>query len=144
MRAHGRVQGVFFRDTCRRLATSRGVAGWVRNRRDGSVEAVPEHLAERAQSLASGQRLEDLIEAADRLARTYSGGMQRKLDVARGLIHRPRVLFLFTGGVVMDAALGSDHRAVAADETADAGYDDGVLSHRMALPRPGLSKRQAS
>ena len=24
-----------------------------------------------------------------------------------------------------------------ADETADAGYDDGVLSHRMALPRPG-------
>ncbi|HJP71034.1 MAG TPA: ATP-binding cassette domain-containing protein, partial [Candidatus Limnocylindria bacterium] len=36
----------------------------------------------------------DLVEAADRLARTYSGGMQRKLDVAMGLIHRPRVLFL--------------------------------------------------
>jgi ABC-2 type transport system ATP-binding protein len=35
-----------------------------------------------------------LGEAADRLARTYSGGMQRKLDVAMGLIHRPRVLFL--------------------------------------------------
>jgi ABC-2 type transport system ATP-binding protein len=35
-----------------------------------------------------------LAGAADRVARTYSGGMQRKLDVAMGLIHRPRVLFL--------------------------------------------------
>jgi acylphosphatase len=37
---HGRVQGVFFRDTTRRMAESRGVAGWVRNDPDGSVEAV--------------------------------------------------------------------------------------------------------
>jgi acylphosphatase len=36
----GRVQGVFFRDTCRREAARHGVAGWVRNRPDGSVEAV--------------------------------------------------------------------------------------------------------
>ena len=36
-----------------------------------------------------------LREAASRLGRTYSGGMQRKLDVAMGLIHRPRVLFLY-------------------------------------------------
>jgi ABC-2 type transport system ATP-binding protein len=35
-----------------------------------------------------------LTEAADRQARGYSGGMQRKLDIAMGLIHRPRVLFL--------------------------------------------------
>jgi ABC-2 type transport system ATP-binding protein len=35
-----------------------------------------------------------LADAANRLARTYSGGMQRKLDVAMGLVHRPRVLFL--------------------------------------------------
>ncbi|HET6944683.1 MAG TPA: ATP-binding cassette domain-containing protein [Gaiellaceae bacterium] len=35
-----------------------------------------------------------LTEAASRLVRTYSGGMQRKLDVAAGLMHRPRVLFL--------------------------------------------------
>ena len=39
---HGRVQGVFFRDTMRRRAESRGVAGWVRNRGDGTVEAVLE------------------------------------------------------------------------------------------------------
>ncbi len=37
---HGRVQGVFFRDTTRREARTRGVAGWVRNRPDGAVEAV--------------------------------------------------------------------------------------------------------
>jgi acylphosphatase len=37
---HGQVQGVFFRDTCRRHATESGVAGWVRNRSDGAVEAV--------------------------------------------------------------------------------------------------------
>ena len=36
----------------------------------------------------------NLVDAADRLAKTYSGGMVRKLDVAIGLMHRPRVLFL--------------------------------------------------
>ena len=37
---HGRVQGVFFRDTTRRTAQQHGVAGWVRNTWDGTVEAV--------------------------------------------------------------------------------------------------------
>jgi acylphosphatase len=36
----GQVQGVFFRDTCRRRAQSYGVTGWVRNCPDGTVEAV--------------------------------------------------------------------------------------------------------
>jgi acylphosphatase len=40
VRAHGRVQGVFFRDSVRREAESAGVAGWARNRADGTVEAV--------------------------------------------------------------------------------------------------------
>jgi acylphosphatase len=39
---HGRVQGVFFRDSVRERAQSASVAGWVRNRSDGSVEAVLE------------------------------------------------------------------------------------------------------
>lgn len=38
--AHGRVQGVFFRDSTRRRAHEAGVAGWVTNRPDGAVEAV--------------------------------------------------------------------------------------------------------
>jgi acylphosphatase len=37
---HGRVQGVFFRDSTRRMAERESVAGWVHNRRDGAVEAV--------------------------------------------------------------------------------------------------------
>ncbi len=38
--AEGRVQGVFFRDSTRQAAERRGVAGWVRNTGDGTVEAV--------------------------------------------------------------------------------------------------------
>src|SRR3954468_11855213 len=36
----------------------------------------------------------DLVHAADRPARTYSGGMRRRLDLAAALVHRPEVLFL--------------------------------------------------
>ncbi len=42
VRAHGRVQGVFFRDSLRRAAQREGVAGWAANRSAGTVEAVLE------------------------------------------------------------------------------------------------------
>ena len=48
---HGNVQGVFFRDTCRRQAESRGVAGWITNRPDGAVEAVFEGDADAVAAL---------------------------------------------------------------------------------------------
>src|SRR3954469_8068785 len=51
IRAHGRVQGVFFRDSVRREAQSRGVAGWARNCADGTVEAVFEGDAEAVDAL---------------------------------------------------------------------------------------------
>ncbi|HSL57407.1 MAG TPA: acylphosphatase [Acidimicrobiales bacterium] len=38
----GRVQGVFFRDSCRRVAVGAGVRGWARNLPDGRVEVVAE------------------------------------------------------------------------------------------------------
>jgi acylphosphatase len=57
----GRVQGVFFRDTCQRLAEQGGVAGWVRNLPDGRVEAVFEGPDEEVRRLVdwarSGPRL---------------------------------------------------------------------------------------
>ena len=49
--AHGRVQGVFFRDSTDREARRRGLAGWVRNRDDGTVEAVFEGAPEDVRAL---------------------------------------------------------------------------------------------
>jgi acylphosphatase len=51
VRAHGRVQGVFFRDSVRREAARRGVAGWARNCGDGTVEAVFEGEPEAVDAL---------------------------------------------------------------------------------------------
>jgi acylphosphatase len=50
---HGQVQGVFFRDSTRERAQSRGVAGWVRNRSDGAVEAVFEGEADAVERLVA-------------------------------------------------------------------------------------------
>lgn len=47
LRIRGKVQGVFFRESARREAERLGLAGWVRNRSDGSVEALVEGPAER-------------------------------------------------------------------------------------------------
>jgi len=52
----GRVQGVYFRDTCRQLAVRRGVRGWVRNLPDGRVEAVFEGQPDDVQHLVDWAR----------------------------------------------------------------------------------------
>ena len=52
----GRVQGVFFRDTCQREAQSRGVAGWVRNDEHGSVTAHFEGDAEAVAAMVEWAR----------------------------------------------------------------------------------------
>jgi ABC-2 type transport system ATP-binding protein len=53
-------------------------------------------LGKRESRLRAGQLLErfELTDAANRPAKTYSGGMRRRLDIAASLIARPRVLFL--------------------------------------------------
>ena len=53
---HGYVQGVFFRDSLRRLAERHGVAGWARNRLDGTVEAVFEGPPEGVERLVAYAR----------------------------------------------------------------------------------------
>src|SRR3954464_7615902 len=61
-----------------------------------------------------------LSDAADRLVKTYSGGMARKLDVAIGLMHRPQVLFLDEPTTGLDpearAAMWDEIGRLSADE----------------------------
>jgi acylphosphatase len=52
----GLVQGVFFRDSTRRLAQRHGVAGWVANRADGAVEAVFEGEVDAVERLVAFSR----------------------------------------------------------------------------------------
>ena len=75
----GFVQGVFFRDTIRRRALTRGVSGWARNEPDGSVQAVfegepaaVEALVELCREGPRGARV-DRIEVADELPEGLSG-----------------------------------------------------------------------
>jgi acylphosphatase len=49
----GRVQGVFFRDSCRERARAEGVGGWVRNCGDGSVEAEFEGMPDAVDRLVA-------------------------------------------------------------------------------------------
>ncbi len=76
---HGRVQGVFFRDTTRSRAAQRGVSGWVRNNRDGTVEAVFEGDRDAVESMlrfaAEGPRGADVerVDVAEEVPEGLSG-----------------------------------------------------------------------
>jgi acylphosphatase len=56
IRIHGRVQGVGYRDYLRDEADRLGVTGWVRNRADGSVEALVQGSAEAVERILSWAR----------------------------------------------------------------------------------------
>ncbi len=76
---HGRVQGVFFRDSTQREASGRGLAGWVRNRGDGAVEAVfegsPDDVRALAEFCESGPSAADVerVEATEEEPQGLSG-----------------------------------------------------------------------
>ncbi len=71
IRAHGRVQGVYFRDSTAWAARARGVAGWVRNDPDGTVTAVFEGDAAGVEALVElcrrgpGRARVEWLEVAD-------------------------------------------------------------------------------
>jgi len=71
VRVAGRVQGVFFRDSVRREAVARGVAGWAQNCADGTVEAVFEGSSDAVDALVElcrrgpGQAKVDQVEVAE-------------------------------------------------------------------------------
>jgi acylphosphatase len=57
LRITGEVQGVGYRDALRREALARGLTGWVRNRRDGSVEAVLQGPGEAVEAVIGWTRI---------------------------------------------------------------------------------------
>lgn len=59
--------------------------------------------AERQTRIKEVLKLVDLEDKADLLVEKYSGGMKRRLEIARGLIHQPRVLFLDEPTLGLDA-----------------------------------------
>lgn len=73
----------------------------------------------------------DLTEAADRVASTYSGGMQRKLDILMGLIHRPQVLFLDEPTTGLDPEARADLWAEIERLTRDDGLTILLTTHYL-------------
>jgi acylphosphatase len=79
VRAHGRVQGVFFRDSVRREAERRGVAGWARNCMDGTAEAVFEGPGEAVEAMVAfvrrgpGHASVSSVDVADEACEGLSG-----------------------------------------------------------------------
>ncbi len=67
IRVHGHVQGVWFRDWTNREAHRLGVDGWVRNRRDGTVEVLVGGEAEAVKSLIERLHEGPLHAQVDRL-----------------------------------------------------------------------------
>jgi ABC-2 type transport system ATP-binding protein len=101
-------------------AAVRRVIGCVGQRSGGDREATGRENV-RLQGQLYGLRGRDLAarvdellaqigleESADRLVRTYSGGMQRRLDIAMALVHRPQVLFLDEPTTGLDPEVRSD------------------------------------
>ena len=72
-----------------------------------------------------------LAEAADRVARGYSGGMQRRLDIAMGLIHRPQVLFLDEPTTGLDPEVRADMWAEIAHLSGSEGLTILLTTHYL-------------
>jgi acylphosphatase len=79
VRAHGRVQGVFFRDSVRREAARRDIAGWARNCSDGTAEAVFEGASDAVEAMVEfvrrgpGHAAVSSVDVADEAPEGISG-----------------------------------------------------------------------
>jgi acylphosphatase len=76
----GRVQGVWFRESMRREAERLGVAGWVRNRPDGSVEAVAQGAPEAVDALVAWARIGPPQARVERIVETETEGHYRVFE----------------------------------------------------------------
>ena len=78
------------------VAQQAGTDGYLTGRENLLVQAAAERLRRSEGARRATELLEmvGLTDARDRLVRTYSGGMRRRLEIAMGMVHNPRVLFL--------------------------------------------------
>lgn len=78
------------------VAQQAGSDGYLTGRENLLVQAAAQRLR-RSEAVRRARELLEivgLIDAGDRLVHTYSGGMRRRLEIAMGMVHDPRVLFL--------------------------------------------------
>ena len=80
---HGRVQGVGFRESMRWEAERLGVGGWVRNRRDGTVEAVIDGDAEAVAAILAWARRGPAAAHVVEVIVTETAGTFSGFDVTR-------------------------------------------------------------
>jgi acylphosphatase len=83
--AGGRVQGVYYRETCRKKSERLGVAGWVQNLKDGRVEAVFEGEKENVQKMVNWAKRGSLfasVESFDIIWEDYKGEF-KKFEIIR-------------------------------------------------------------
>jgi ABC-2 type transport system ATP-binding protein len=88
--------GIVFQDT----SLDSGLTGQENLDFHCMVYHIPRH--ERTKRIADVLALMDLTEHKDRIVKTYSGGMRRRLEIARGLLHEPRLLILDEPTVGLD------------------------------------------
>lgn len=91
------------------MTTDLDLTGWENLDIYGKYYQVPEK--ERRERIRELIERVGLTERADDLVAAYSGGMRRRLEIARGLIHRPKILFLDEPTIGLDVSMQSTIRA---------------------------------
>lgn len=78
---HGRVQGVYFRDSMRREAQYLSLSGWVRNRSDGTVEAVVQGQADAVDAIVRWAQRGPPLARVDRVETMPAAGSYAGFEI---------------------------------------------------------------